>query len=250
MRTRPVVIAQCTLAAVLVLGGCSSAPGAVATTGPSPVVTIPADPAAALAAASSRLGTQSARFTISYGEGEPFGSKQSGVVDPATGRWELTSDSYVIRRIDGDVYVKLTKVPATLPEKVYTKAIGKWIHQRVPHGAEYSRTFNKDFPWYTGRSVASGTDIVKAGDRSYRGRISFDESIRPSADTPQAADFVVELDGEGRITRMSLVAPDAKVSPTDLTYTYTDFGLPVDVSAPPPGEVIEMLLPLPAMGIV
>ncbi|WP_089296649.1 hypothetical protein [Actinoplanes regularis] len=142
---RRLVIGSVLLASAFAPAGCSlleKAPVVAqppATTSPTP------DPAQAVA----RLGQESARFTVVFGEAE----KVSGVIDQATGNWEMTGDGYVVRRVGADVYVKLTGEPphSVFPGQ-YGDDLGKWVHLAAPSDAP---AFDRDFPWAPARKAAA-----------------------------------------------------------------------------------------------
>jgi hypothetical protein len=228
------------LAATVVLAGCSSAAGGGTPAGAglsAPVTaSIPADPAVALAAAGKRLGTQSARFTVAYAD-----QKQSGVIDPATRSWEIVGDGYTIRRIGDDCYVKVTKDIGMSADRV-----GKWIHHVIQPAEEETLTMNEDFPWVMARSAARGKQITRTGERAFRGK----PSAKGTATSPY---FVTELDSEGRFASVSVHdaanPPDPKYGFADPAFTFSDYGTPVTIAAPPPAEVVDDIFLLPAIGV-
>ncbi|GAA2912457.1 hypothetical protein Acy02nite_90310 [Actinoplanes cyaneus] len=182
-RIRRYVIGGVLLAGVLTSAGCSPGSGTAAT----PAVS--ASTRGDLVAALARLGSESARFTIVFGGGQ----RATGVIDPATGHWEMTGNGYVVRRIGADVYVRLTAEPvdSRYPGQ-YAADLGKWVHVPAPAGGA---AFAADFPWTTARGAATA-----------------------------------DLDVDGRFSRVT--APGTVVS-------YSDYGTPVRVTAPPADQLIE-----------
>jgi hypothetical protein len=139
------VLGGALLAGVLTTAGCSPASPTAAAQSP-----VTASPPADLAAARARLGTESARFAVVFGAGE----KAAGVIDPATGSWEMTGHGYVVRRIGADVYVKLTAEPAhsKYPGQ-YASDLGRWVRFAAPAGGV---AFGRDFPWAPARTAPGG----------------------------------------------------------------------------------------------
>jgi hypothetical protein len=185
------------LAGVLTLAGCTSDPDAPDPAGQpaAAAASLPADAGAALTQAVSRLGTESARFTIALGEDETV----SGVIDPATGAWEMTGRAFVARRLGADLYLKLTAEPrrSVFPGQ-YADDLGKWVHQPVPAGPGSAHAFTKDFPWEPARTAAAMTGPARIADHIFQGRL------------PDSTPCVAELDQAGRFSRVSaMIGPNA-----------------------------------------
>ncbi len=142
---RRYVIGGVLLAGVLTSAGCSPGDETAAAQPSASASSASTDLAGALA----RLGSETARFTLVFGEGE----KATGVVDPATGNWEMTGNGYVVRRIGSDVYVKLSAEPAhsTYPGQ-YAADLGRWVHVTAPADGA---AFAGDFPWTAARTAAT-----------------------------------------------------------------------------------------------
>ncbi|MBB4742496.1 hypothetical protein BJY16_005955 [Actinoplanes octamycinicus] len=164
------------LAGVLTLAGCTSGTTTSDQAGqPAPMVSsaLPADPAAALAQAATRLGTESARFTMIFGKGEKSEQKTSGTVDSATGDWELIGSAYVVRRIGDDLYVKLTAEPELSNYAgQYADDLGKWVHQAAPAEGGSALALGKDFPWTPARAASGMIAPARTADRIYQGTVS------------------------------------------------------------------------------
>ncbi|MFC3987977.1 hypothetical protein [Actinoplanes siamensis] len=134
------------IAGVLLAGGLTPAGCGARQVPPSPGVV---QPSPDLARAAARLGQESARFTVVTGD-----EKVSGVIDQATGNWEMTGRGYVVRRLGPDVYVKLSAEPAHsgYPGQ-YAADLGRWVHVAVPAGD--APAFGEDFPWAPARAAAT-----------------------------------------------------------------------------------------------
>lgn len=182
---RRFVLGSLLLAGVLTSAGCSTQSQ---TASAQPAAT--ASPAPDLAGAAARLGSESARFTLLFGDRE----KASGIVDPATGTWEIAGDGYVVRRIGADVYVRLTTEPvhSKYPGQ-YADDLGKWVHLTAPGDG---LAFARDFPWAPARTA---TDV--------------------------------DLDVDGRFSQVA--------TSDDMVVSYSDYGVAVQVSAPPADQTIQ-----------
>lgn len=182
---RRYVLTGAVLAGVLTSAGCSTAGDTASATPSASASSSSTDLAGALA----RLGSESARFTMVFGEDQRAG----GVIDPVTGHWEMTGNGYVVRRIGADVYVKLTAEPTgSMYPGQYAADLGKWVHVTAPAGGA---AFARDFPWTAARTATTA-----------------------------------DLDVNGRFSR---------VTTGDMVVSYSDYGTPVVVTAPPASETIE-----------
>ncbi|GAA2586916.1 hypothetical protein GCM10010435_76400 [Winogradskya consettensis] len=216
-------------ATVLVLAACTSG----ASGAPVPV---PSDPVTALSEAAGRLGTQPARFTFVYGTQQPLdAANHTGLIDPATGHWEITGNGWTVRRIGDDVYIRLTKEPPMpLSPGSYAAVYGTWIHQRVPVGGELSYIFGADFPWSLARGAAHGTDITRIGERSFRGSVA----VAPGEEEPRNRGFLADLDEQGRFTSVAFLS-DTQPAASGMSIAFSGFGTPADIQAPSAGETVD-----------
>ncbi|GAA0486168.1 hypothetical protein Ade02nite_09880 [Paractinoplanes deccanensis] len=193
-------------------------------------VSLPADPKAALAFAAEKLGEQSARITFTIAGGRPPGTRLAGVVDAATGNYDVTADSYAVRRIGDDVWMKATRMPKMELTLLQEQDLNKWI-KLTAFNIETTNTFQPGFPWQLPRgTVEQGSKITRIGDRSFRG-------VAVRAPRGKDGHFAAEVDQAGRLTRVSSGFGE---SSDDLyVIEFSDFGLPVTVEPPPADEVIE-----------
>jgi hypothetical protein len=225
--------------------GCSAAAddSTVSTPGPSQApqvpATIPSDPVAALAAAKAHLGTESARFAQ---DTEPDMLDFTGIVNAETKNWEIHGKEYAVRRIGTDLYVrasgKALKSLLVSPTTIDRLAAGAWARTRLPNGRELSTVFNDRFPWNLTNPAIRATGITQTGDRSFSGTVSVTVGKNGSRPQTRKLPVTVDLDDRGRITTVGLSADPA--SPDRRTYfTFSDFGVRADITAPPPADVVE-----------
>ncbi|AEV84070.1 hypothetical protein ACWT_3047 [Actinoplanes sp. SE50] len=203
--SRRLVAGSLLLAGVLAAAGCSAHASAQSVPAPTPSGAAPT-----LAQAATRLGTETARFTVTLGAAE----RATGVIDPATGNWEMTGDGYVVRRIGPAVYVRLTAEPAhSMYPGQYADDLGRWVHTTVPTDA--APAFAEGFPWAAARTLAGQPGAAPGASGRFR-----------------LGGGTAELDVAGRFSRITLTDPA-------MTVSYADYGLPVRVTAPPADQVAE-----------
>lgn len=218
------------LVGALTLTGCTSDSDAGGQPAPMVSSPLPADPVAALAQAASRLGTETARFSVIFGRGEKSEQRASGTVDPVTGDWELVGDAYVVRRIGNDLYAKVTGEPQLSHYAgQYLDDLGKWVHQPAPTATGSSLAFGKDFPWAQARDVSGMAAPTRTADRIFRGTLK-DEHV------PVDPVCTAELDLAGRFSRVSTAADADEPS---IMLTFSGYGQPVQITAPPADQMIE-----------
>ncbi|MFI7602213.1 hypothetical protein [Actinoplanes sp. NPDC049681] len=224
MRTRRLIVSAVILMAAA--AGCSTSGGGSATASPAPrpPATIPSDPAQALTAAHAQLGRENLRFAYDAGGG-PLGF--AGVVNAQTGNWEITGKEYVVRRVGTDVYIRASgrtlaslMVPAPTADHL---AAGGWVRTRLPNGHELMTVWNDDFPWNLAESASRGTGMHRTGSRSFSGTASLTNGKK--------VPLSVDLDGQGRFTKI-------RIGKDIMVFTFSDFGVPAGITAPPPGEVV------------
>jgi hypothetical protein len=231
------------IGAVVLLAGCSPAAGGGAkpSAAPKTPVVIPSDPVAAFAAAKAQLGRESARFATQDGTNRV--ASYTGVVNAQTKNWEVTGEEYDVRRVGTDIYLKMSGSvldnalvqPATHDQL----AAGRWVRTRMPGGREVGGVvFNDAFPWNLANPAVNAKSLKRTGPRTFAGVLTIKDS-RPVPTRPDiAAPVTVDLDDQGRFARISLnVEPEKKSSPPAV-FTFTDLGLPADITAPPAADVL------------
>jgi len=234
--------ATCAAALVTLAGtGCSAATAGTtpASRPPRPPATIPADPAAAFAAAKTKLGTESARFALDAKSDMP---NFTGIVNAKTRNWEITGKEYVIRRVGTDLYLQasgktLEDMPLPAATAAHLAADG-WVHTGLPNGHEFSLVLNDGFPWNWADTASHATGITRTGSRSYSGTVTVKNPISTRAGTGMDVRLGVDLDEQGRFVKIS--AGDPKSQDRVMTFAFSDYGVGADITAPPPGDVVEV----------
>ena len=239
------------------VAGCSAVGGGTPAPATSP------DPAAVLAAAAGKMGTQPAHFTVSmrFGHGTTHSQHRGHRSRDRELRVRLGLVHDAPRRRP-DVYVKITK--PFLPG-LAAADLGHWIRRPIPPTSDLTFALAKDFPWAPARRAANGTAITSTGAHSFHGLFApstwatpatgptqdFGETSRWAAqlrgtawpETPSTAGpasdpangFLVNLDAEGRFIRVR-VGLGLQRPPV---LTYSDYGTPVNVTAPPRADLVD-----------
>ena len=224
-------------------GGCSASSGGGGGASPTARVpaTIPADPAEALAAARAQLGRESARFGQDI-DGTSGAQDYTGIVNAQTKNWEITGKEYVLRRVGDELYVRadgetLDNMLVT-PATAGRMAAGAWAHTRLPVGRELTVVYNDNFPWNLANPAKRATGMTKTDERAFSGSFVLKDTrpvSRPHKD--ETVRLRADLDEQGRFSRISL---DFGGSPQHHTvFSFSDYGVPADIAAPPAAEVAE-----------
>jgi hypothetical protein len=230
------------LVGVTSTAGCSSL-SEKTTTSP-PTAAIPADPAAALAAAQSKLGSENVRFTLDAGSGIDF----SGQVNAKTKNWQITGTGFVVRRIAGDLYAQAsgsTLEMLPLPADAVTKvAAGSWIHSRLPVEHELTVVFNDAFPWNLAKPASQLTEITRTGSRELAGTTVINPLPRGSVSGQTTKMRVtVDLDEQGRFAKIT-TGPTKNEVASATVFTFTGYGAPADITAPAAGDIVDVDTPI------
>ena len=242
MRVRRLAIAGAALAAVTGLGACGTpgggdAPAAGGTT--AAATTAPADPAAELAAAANALEDESMRVSMRMATG----MNSEGVVNADGTAMDMSMTmTGAAAGGAGDSKVDMRKVG----EDLYMRFDGKkWMHaaaSEFPAGSTFASN-----PKDTSKMITVTTGVQRTGDRAFKGVL--DMTKAPGADAKNfaalgakatAVPFTAATDAEGRLTELVIDLEALAPGAGKMTATYTDFGLPVDVAAPPAGQVEPM----------
>jgi hypothetical protein len=211
-----------TVMLVATAAGCTQS--AVASNKPVP---IPSNPAAAFAAAKTRLGKESARFSVTV----PGSAQQSytGVADAKSTNWEITGQEFVVRRVGtDDIFLKMSGAvldqALAKPAAHDQLAAGKWVRVRLPSAWKMGVVYNDTFPWNLANPAMKATDVKRTADRTFAGTLPLKDS--------KTAPITVDLDDQGRFARIAFgVEPDI--------FTYSDFGLKAGIAAPPAADVLD-----------
>jgi hypothetical protein len=261
MRTRRLAIAGVVLVAAIGLGGCDAKDtNAGAGTGPAAEQTAaPADPAAELAAAATKLADDSLKVKTTMAAGlnaegaaDRAGDKMVMSMTIGDGTDPDSAMQVDLRKIGTDVYMKMGgAMGAMLGDKA-----GKWMHidaAKVPAGSPFSMESND--PKSAAKLIESAAQVEKTGPSSFSGVLDMTKSPTVDSDSikalgakANAVPFTAKADDQGRLVELVIDMEAIMPSAGKMTTTYSDFGTDVRVEAPPASEAIEM--PKEMLGVV
>lgn len=240
------------LAAALAMSGCANnrtsggdAGGSGTATSDAKPADAPKDATAALVGAARRLQEESFKTTVKIGDD----GTMTGVMDPKAKVGEFTMQGAAdgtefkteMRMVDGTTYLRITMPGTDIPGMD-----GKtWRKLDAKGGPGTLGNFDATD---TAKTLESATDVTWAGDNAVTGTIDLDKAGQQlgmgASDlkkiTTKSIPFEAGFDAEGRLVRYSLTMPAVgSEPPTKMDMTYSDFGLPVRVAAPPAAEIAK-----------
>jgi hypothetical protein len=257
MRNRRLAIAGLALVAALGLTGCGptedkakAGTGAPAAGSAAAADAGQADAKAELAAAAQKLGEESMKIDM-----DMAGTlSMTGVADPKSGTAKmsmevgsLADDAKIdVRKVGNDLYLKFGGSLAKLLGSDTTKP---WKRVDVAKLAEGS-SFNimpKDDPAGTKAMLAAMTKVERVGDHGFKGTLDLTKTPKYNKETLKAlgtkatdVPFTATTDDQGRLTELTLDLTAMGAGAGKIKTTYTDFGTPVSVEAPPASQVGEL----------
>ncbi|GIF74578.1 hypothetical protein [Asanoa siamensis] len=226
------------------LAGCgtTTAPGASPSTTPSAGGSAePSAPSAAtaeLTAAAQKLNDDTVKVTL-----ESSSVNSTGNLDPRSDKATMTlkignNSTIDLRSIGEDAWLQATGVPGVEP--------GKWLHI---DGARLAGTSFDALPdgdaAGAGKFVERMADVTKSGDGSYAGTIDLAKvsgsgvSVDVLGGKGNAVPFTATVDDQDRLSKLTIDLSAIDPNLGTMTTTYSDFGAPVTVAAPPAAQVVE-----------
>lgn len=249
MRIRRLAVAAVAVAALAGFTGCASGSKSPATdAGKSPAAapasSAPADAGAELAAAGDKFAGTSVRLDVTA----TSGIKITGAVDADRQKIQSTTNSplgtLTHRQVGNDLYVQAkgqigSSIGATP---------GKWMHidlAEVPASSAL-HPVNND-PSKAMRMLTTNSGVTKTGEHTFAGKLDLTQSsfVNPAAlkslgVNATAVPFTAETDAEGRLVELVLDLEAIGAGAGKMTAKYSDYGVPVTVTAPPAAQVVEM----------
>ncbi|MBW6438879.1 hypothetical protein KZ829_34630 [Actinoplanes hulinensis] len=235
MRFQRLTVVTVTIAALAGMGGCGSA-----TTDSKPAATTQAaaDPLAEFVAASKKLGTETMKMKMEM----PGGIEASGVSDLAGKKVDMVMSvgaagqtmEIAVRLVGDEMFMKYG---ATAGAKWWRLDVSK-----LPASSSMNPKNMADASAFAQAAVK----VEKNGD-TFSGTLDMTksptadpESLKALGDKASAVPFTAKVDGEGRLTELVIDMSSLGAGAGKMTTTYSDFGTPVSVEAPPAAEVTEM----------
>jgi hypothetical protein len=249
MRNRRLAIAGLALVAALGLTGCGPSDSAGGSGTPAAEQTsAPADPAAELAAAATKLSGESLKIKL-----ESAGLNAEGIASADGTQMDMTmklglggsDDSAMkMRKVGDDLYIKMGGALG--------KAIGadadKWMHVDASKlSPDHPFAMNGGNPKDASKMIAATTNVEKTGEGAYKGVLDMtktpnanQKSMETLGEKAKAVPFTAKVDAEGRLTELVIDADAMMPGAGKMTTAYYDFGTPVSVKAPAAKDVKEM----------
>ncbi|GAA0447101.1 hypothetical protein Ade02nite_85440 [Paractinoplanes deccanensis] len=241
------------LGAILLAGGCGSDDSGNSSSGTqtsaAPVATTTtaaaAGPAEELQAAYAKFADTPVKFKLtSIG-----GIGGTGAIDAKARTSEFTTDmgssgSMLTRQVGNDLYVKAEGQLAS----AVGGAEGKWMHIDVSHVPDSSPISAKNTdPAGTAKLITTASGLTKTGEHAFKGTVDVTKSpsmnaaaLKALGAKAKAVPFTAETDDQGNLTKFSMNLESIAPGAGETTATYSDWGAPVDVQAPPAAEVVDM----------
>ncbi|MFD0822971.1 hypothetical protein ACFQ0D_32665, partial [Micromonospora zhanjiangensis] len=202
-----------------------------------------ADPRQELAAAATKLGSDTVKVKMSMAGG----LNGSGAMDPAAKKAQMAmnvsagaqSIKMDIVMLDKDLYLKITGMP---------NMSNKWMHvdaSKVKAGSSLDVMPGGD-PAGASKMINSVVDVQRDGEHRFKGTLDLTKAQSANAaalsalgDKAKAVPFTATVDGQGRLTDLTVQMSTLQPGVGDLKTSYSDFGAPVSVNKPPAGQTTE-----------
>ena len=259
MRNRRLAIAGLVLTTAIGLTGCARTSEPTPAGATTPNAAQPADPTAELSAGALKLTQQSMKVTMDL----TGGVRMTGVADPkadtaqmemtlGTGTDSSTDGTARIRKIGKDMWLKFSGAMGALDGL----GKGKWMHldlSTLGEGGAFGMSGSD--PAAAAKMIKATSNVQRTGDHRYSGVLDLTKAqtvdsklVGSLGEKAKAVPFTAATAEQGRLIEMTVdlrgVGPAAGLLKT----TYSDFGTPVSVTAPPASDVRE--LPSQLKGIV
>jgi hypothetical protein len=257
MTNRRLAIAGLALVAALGLAGCGpdddkakSGAGATAAGNATEAAADNLDPAAELGAAAKKLGEQSMRIKMDMAGA----ISMTGVADPKAGVAQMAMDmgalskdtTIEVRKVDQDVYMKFS---GQMGKMIGGSTGGKpWMHvdaAKIADGSSFK--LPKDDPAGSKAMIAAMTKVERVGEHGFKGLLDptktpqyNKESLKALGTKATAMPFTAKTDDQGRLVEITLDMSGISPGAGEMKTTYSDFGTPVTVEAPPAAQVGEL----------
>jgi len=256
MGNRRLAIAGLALVVALGLAGCGpdddkarSGAGATAADKTTEAVADNLDPAAELSAAAKRLGEQSVRIKTDMAGALSI----NGVADPKAGVARMSMDMSAlsqdtkieVRKVGEDVYLKFS---GSMAKMIGGAGSGKpWMHvdaSKIAEGSSFK--LPKDDPAGSKAMIDAMTKVERVGEHNFKGLLDpakmqrNQASLKALGTKTAAVPFTATTDDQGRLTELTLDMSALGAGAGKMKTTYSDFGTPVTVEAPPAAEVGEL----------
>lgn len=233
-------------ATTFALAGCNSAPAGEGTDTPATTSAAQGDAKDAFVSAVKKLNEQTAKVeTKMDGLASLSGS---GLTDPVAKKASFDMDMSIagtsmkisVIAVDREIWMKITGTPG-MPDKWMHVAADKikpgsnldLMKDGDPAGTERLVDGLVEVEWDGTGAVKGTVDVTKAGTVD-------EDTVKQLGDKAKAVPFTATIDGEGRVSSMTVDMNAVMPGTGKLVTTYSAFGEPVDITKPADGDVIEM----------
>lgn len=227
-------------ATAVALGGCSDNTDTTTTRDGTATFSPKQDPATDLAQAATRLQQDTYKMTMTMQIGED-GGRLTGLIDPQkdVGTYTATPDRSGTTATQWLVIGNVLYLRMTAPDTAgHDGKTWRRINPETTSADLYDGTAMTT-------SLEKAVDVQRAGDHEFIGTLDLTASAKalgvpvPQASSigPAQVPFKAATDTAGRLVRYTLDTPDSDNATTDVTITFSDFGIPVNVQAPPASQI-------------
>jgi predicted small lipoprotein YifL len=227
-------------AATLALAGCGDKTPDASPPPSSSVAQVPAKEA--LANALKKLDQQSSK--VEQTMDGMFSMKSTGATDPVANKVDMSMEmslsgtqfKVAIRSLGNDVWVKMIGIQGLSD---------KWMHVAADKVKKGSTLDPEKFS--SSRLSEALVDVQRDGANGFKGTIDLtksstisEEALKQLGDKAKAVPFTATVDDQGRISQLTLDMNSLMQGMGMVKTTYSGYGEPVNVTAPPASEVVEM----------
>jgi hypothetical protein len=257
MRIRRLTIAGVALVAAVGLAGCGAsadkadrganggANGGAAAPAGAPATTAQADATAELAGAAAKLAGESMHLGITMAGGVTM----TGVADAKAQTADMSmtlgaglADQLRIIRVGPDMWARGDGSIGAL-----VGGSDKWVHVDI---SQMSHLIGSGEPATAAKMLRSAADVRSTGDHRFTGTVDLSK-VEASSSAPSmgekahAVPFTARTDDQGRLIELKIDMSGVGSGAGVVTSTYSDFGTPVSVKAPPKSKIVEAPAGLP-----
>jgi hypothetical protein len=240
MTIRRLTIAGVTLVAAIGLSGCGPSEDKAATPAGAPATTQQADASGALAAAATKLAEESMHVDITMAGGVSMtgdADSKAQTADMSMTLGTSSTDKLRMIRVGKDMWIQAGGSLGAL-----VGGSGKWMHLDI---SQMSNAIGSGDPATAAKMLQSAADVQSVGDHQFKGTIDLTKTqatssaVKSLGEQAKAVPFTAKTDDQGRLVEMKVDMSGVASGAGMLTSTYSDFGTPVSVKAPPKSKVVE-----------
>lgn len=240
MRFQRLAAATVTMVALIGLGACGTSESAdpKAADPKAAATTAAADPLAEFVAASKRLSGETMKMKMTM----PGVMESNGSADLKNRKLDMV----MAISAGGQSMEMNTKLVGNTMYLQYGGKGTPWMRldvSKLPAGSQ----LNPENMANAEAFAQAAVDVKKGADGTFSGTLDMTKSptsdpasLKALGDKAKAVPFTAKADSEGRLVELVIDMSALGAGATKMTTTYSDFGTPVTVEAPPAAEVKDM----------